>query len=94
MLYEGGGETRTEARTKREIVEAAAARGVEVVRQHRVHLARLYRVSYALPNPETRATEPRTDRTDRTAYPQSCEPNPGHTRERGLKSRSEALKSG
>ena len=44
--------------------------------------------------PKTRAMEPRTDRTDRTAYPQSREPNPGHIRERWLKSRSEAVRSG
>jgi hypothetical protein len=44
-------------------------------------------------------TEPRNaremePRTARTAYPQSCEPNPGHTRERWLKSRSEAVRTG
>jgi hypothetical protein len=55
MLYEGGGEARIEARTEREIIEAVARRGVEVVRQHRVHLARLYRVSHTLLNPKTRA---------------------------------------
>jgi hypothetical protein len=53
MLYGGGRGDRTEARTEREIVEAAA-RGVEVVRQHRVHLARLYRVLHTLPNPMAR----------------------------------------
>jgi hypothetical protein len=62
-LYEGGGRARTEARTEREIVEAAAARGVEVVRQHRVHLAKLYRVSHTLPNPVARELAPRTTRT-------------------------------
>jgi hypothetical protein len=43
-LYEGEGETRTE----REIVEAVARRRVELVRQHRAHLARLYRISHTL----------------------------------------------
>src|SRR5437773_1994552 len=43
---------------------------------------------------EARALEPRTDRTDRTAYPQSREPNPGYTRERWLKSKSEAVRTG
>jgi hypothetical protein len=56
MLYEGGGEARTEARTEREIVEAVARRGVEVVRQRRVHLARLYWISHTLPNPKARAS--------------------------------------
>jgi hypothetical protein len=43
-LYEGG----EGGRTDREIVEAAPARGAEVVRQHRAYLARLYRISHTL----------------------------------------------
>jgi hypothetical protein len=39
---------RTEPRTEYEIVQAAAARAVEVVRQHRAHLATLYRISHKL----------------------------------------------
>jgi hypothetical protein len=43
---------------------------------------------------EARDARAKAPRTARTAYPQSREPNPGHTRERGLKSRSDAVRTG
>jgi hypothetical protein len=44
----GEGEACTEACAERDIVEAVARRRVELVRQHRAHLARLYRISHTL----------------------------------------------